>query len=237
MIAKGEAATKHAMTTSKPMRGVRDTLPKKRPQIKLRHGQALWLLATLGYRGSASGATFREYIKSLRKLGIPFGSEKFLTKQGRRLADYSYCRVMELALTLSLRVYHIVPDSVLKGIIQYRGHLDQLYCRAYAQRDSGPGRPIVIAVAGRKSIVLRGVFLDLNIRFSGGHLVRFGPPKLLPAIAALQQFSLGTSLARPLMPIALSILSEQVVSLALRAPYVRSGPRGHSDQRGHSAPS
>ena len=57
--------------------------------------------------------------------------EKFQTKHRRRLADYSYCHVMELALTLSLRVYHVVPDSVLREVIHYRSPLFRLYRKAY----------------------------------------------------------------------------------------------------------
>jgi hypothetical protein len=165
----------------------------------------------------------------LRKLGIPFEREKFQTKHKRRLADYSYCRMMELAVTLSLRVYHVVPDSMLGGIIRYRSHLDRLYRRAYAQRASGAGRPIVVKVKGQPPIAFRGLFLDLNIKFAGGHMVRFGPPKLLPSIEALERFSQSTASAMPLVPMNLSLLSEQIIALALRAPDIRSGPHVHAD--------
>jgi hypothetical protein len=224
-----KCATSPVVVSIRARRAKPDCLPDKLPPITLRHGQALWLLTELGYRGPVSSSAFYEYIKSLRKLGIPFGNEKFLTKVGKRLAGYSYCRTMELTLTLSLRVYHVVPDALLRGIVQYRNQLDRFYRRAYRQRDSGPGSPIKIEVEGHEPIELRGVFLDLNVRFSGGQLVRFGPPKLLSPVEALRKFSQGTSLARPLMPINLSGLSEQVVSKALRAPQVRSGPRSASD--------
>ncbi len=135
---------------------------------------------------------------------------------------------MELALTLSLRVYHVVPDALLRKIVEYRDQLDDLYRRAYRQRDSGPGLPIVINIEGDDPIELRGIFLDLNVRFSGGQLVRFGPPRLLSAVEALRKFSQGTSLARPLMPINLSYLAEKIVSKALEAPEIRSGPRRSS---------
>jgi hypothetical protein len=63
---------------------------------------------------------------------------KFRTKEGaRRLAEYSYCHLMELAIVLSLRVYHIVPDSVIKGIIRYRSQLHRFYGQAHAQRRTG----------------------------------------------------------------------------------------------------
>lgn len=198
-----------------------NVLPKKLPPIKLRYGQVMWLLTELGCADAVSRSAFHEYMKSLRKLGIPFGRERFQTKRGRRLAEHSYWHVMELAVALSLRVYHVVPDSVLRGIIHNRSRLHQLYRRAYVQRRSGPGRPIVIKVKGREPIELRGLFLDLGIRFSGGHLVHFGPPKLLSSSEALRQFSRA---AGPFLPMSLSLLSERVVALARRAPDIRSGP-------------
>jgi hypothetical protein len=198
-----------------------DVLPNKLPPIKLRYGQVKWLLTELGYGNAVSQSAFHEYMRSLRKLGIPFGHEKFQTKHGRRLAEHSYCHVMELAVALSLRVYHVVPDSVLQGIIHYRRRLHTLYRRAYVMRRSGLGSPIVINVRGDRPIELRGLFLDLGIQFSGGHLVSFGPPKLLSSCEALKQFSQAT---RPFLPISLSLLTEQVVVLAQRAPGIRSGP-------------
>jgi hypothetical protein len=197
-------------------------LPKQLPSISLRHGQVLWLLAELGYRGVVSRETFYEYIKSLRKLGIPFGGEKFRTKRGRRLAYYSYFQIMELAITLSLRVYQVVPDSVLRGIIRYRGRLNIFYQRAYVHRRTGVGRPIVINVSGHRPVELRGLFLDLDIKFLGGGLVRFGPPKLLSAMETLALFGGMSSTGRT--PLSLSRLSEEVVALALDAPVIRSGP-------------
>jgi hypothetical protein len=236
MVAKIECATAQPLGLLRQPWGEAACLPDKLPSIRLRHGQALWLLSELGYRGSVSTDTFYEYVKSLRKLGIPFGHEKFRTKHKRRLADYTYCRIMELAVTLSLRVYHVVPDSVLKGIVRYRSRLDRLYRRAYAQRYSGAGRPVVIEPEGGRPIVFRGLFLDLNIEFSSGQLVRFGPPKLLSAIEALQRFHRTTEPARPLLPMSLSILSEKIISAALQAPDIHSGPQGKCDSRAAGQP-
>jgi hypothetical protein len=211
--------------SSRPsLQDVDGVLPKKLPKIQLRHGQVLWLLTELGYRGIVSESAFFEYVKSLRKLGIPFGHERFQTKRSKRLARYSYCHLMELAMTLSLRVYHVVPDAVLRGIVRYRGRLYQFYRRAYAQRRNGAGRQIFIRIKGHNPIELHGLFLDLNIEFAGGHLVRFGPPKLLSATETLARFSEGTSSGRVFIPLSLSLLSERVIALALRAPNIRSGP-------------
>jgi hypothetical protein len=61
---------------------------------------------------------------------------------------------MELATVLSLRVYHVVPDAVLKGIASHRRQLYRLYRRAYAERRSGAGKPTVITVGACEPIEL-----------------------------------------------------------------------------------
>jgi hypothetical protein len=144
----------------------------------------MWLLMRLGYGAGVSRTTFYEYIKSLRKLGIPFGQGS-IKSQDKTLADYTYCDVMELAITLSLRVYHVVPDSVLREIIRNRARLHQLYRRSYTQRQTGNGSPTFLVSKDGRSIEMRGLFLDLGIRFSGGQLVKFGPLKLLSRGEAL----------------------------------------------------
>jgi hypothetical protein len=202
------------------------SLPRSNPpRIKLRYGQVMWLLTELGYSKGVRRETLHEYLKGLRKLGIPFGHVKFQTeKGGRRLAEYSYCHLMELAIVFSLRVYHVIPDSVLKGIIRHRDRLQRFYRRAYTQRHSGAGTPLVVELDDHAPIELRGLFLDLDIKFSGGHLVRFGPPKLLSPIKALELFNEGAMTGRTFLPMSLSLLSEKVVTLALAAPRIRSGP-------------
>jgi hypothetical protein len=146
-------------------------------------------------------------------------------------AHYDYCDVMELAITLSLRVYHVVPDSVLKGIMRYRPQLHQLYRKAYADRQAGKGRPVLFRPNPGAPITLHGCFLDLGIKFSGGQLVKFGPPRLLApkdalAIAAQRMLSVETSL-----PFGVSALAERVVTLALAPPRIRRGPTGERSVR------
>jgi hypothetical protein len=201
-----------------------EDLPRELPHIELHHGEALWVLARLGFQGIATKSTFYEYIKSLRKLGTPFERGKIgLARRG--LANYSYCHLMELALALTLRVYHVVPDSVLAEIIRFRSILYRHYRRAYAERQTGIGAPIKVETVGHASIHTRGVFLDLQINFSGGKLVSFGPPKLLSPFEALTIFAEHDVAARAFLPISLSLLSERLVSTALRAPQIRRGPK------------
>jgi hypothetical protein len=201
-------------------------LPKTLPAIKLHHGEAIWVLSRLGYQGAATNSTFYEYIKSLRKLGSPFERGTIGCPGG--LADYTYCHLMELALVLTLRVYYFVPDSVLSGIVRYRTRLYHHYRRAYAERFTGIGAPVVVKATGHSPIHVRGMFLDLQINFSGGKLVHFGPPKPLSPFGALATFAQRDVAARALLPINLSLLSERLVATALRAPPIRRGPRATS---------
>ena len=187
----------------------------------------IWLLVALGHSDGVAEQTFYEYIKSLRKLGIPFGYRS-IKSRNKTLADYHYCDVMELAMTLALRVYHIVPDSVLRAIVRNRARLRRLYCRAYAERKAGMGSPVFLATPKGAPIELRGHFLDLGIRFSGGHLVKFGPPRLLSPEAALALSARRMLSAETSLPLGLSALAEQVVALALAATLIRRGPPAHT---------
>jgi hypothetical protein len=198
-------------------------LPVSLPDIALRHGEALWVLRRLGFAGPVRSSTFYEYIKSLRKLGVPFAHGTVgYGRKGR--ANYSYAHLMELALILTLRVYHVVPDSVLNEIVRHRARLYRCYLRAYADRDRRLGAPLLVNAQARR-LSMRGVFLDLQIIFSGGTLARFGPPKLLSPFEALVVFAKHDNAARALLPINLSRLAERVVAAALAAPVMRPGPR------------
>jgi hypothetical protein len=130
---------------------------------------------------------------------------------------------MELALVLTLRVYHVVPDSILAEIIRYRRTLYRYYRRAYADRELRTR--ISVQSSKRLPIEVRGIFLDLQINFSGGTLTGFGPPRLLSPFEGLVAFAERDIAARAMLPINISLLSERLVSTALQAPVIRTGPR------------
>lgn len=215
------------MTTSSSGRqDSRQSLPSRLPPIRLRLGQVLWILAQMGFQGNATKSTFYEYLKSLRKLGTPFPrGEPGYERKGR--ANYSYCHLAELALMLmlTLRVYHVVPDAVLAEIVRHRRTLYRHYRRAYLDRASGLGAPMTIDVAGQSPLIMRGAFLDLQLNFSGGTLTGFGPPRLISPYEALRLIIGQDLAARAFLPLNLSLLSERLVSAALQAPPVRTGPQ------------
>jgi hypothetical protein len=216
-----DAGSMTASSARIQLRSSHEELPASLPEITLQHGEALWVLANLGFQGAASKSTFYEYIKSLRKLGTPFARGKLARRRG--LANYSYEHLMELVLVLTLRVYHVVPDSILISIVRHRAMLYRHYRRAYAERHSGLGAPITVQSPGHVLIQMQGVFLDLQINFSGGKLTSFGPPLLLSPFEALTRFIQHDSAARALLPINLSRLSERLVAAVLRCPIIRKG--------------
>lgn len=180
----------------------------------------MWVLLRLGYGSGVTESTFSEYLKSLRKLGIPFGGR--LSRPGERIrAQYSYSHIMELALVQSLRIYHFVPDSILREIEKNRDKLREFYRRAYTLRATGEGAPVSCEIRGRKPIEMRGLFLDLNIKFSGGQMINFGPPKLLSPADTLARFAGCVQSGGSYLPINLSYLAEQVVTLGLSPPGKR----------------
>jgi hypothetical protein len=201
-----------------------DKLPAALPNINLHHGEAVWLMTQLGFRGRTSKSTFNEYLKSLRKLGTPFERGSLgMTRRG--LANYTYFHLMELALALLLRVYQVIPDTVLTAFVRHRKSLYRHYQKAYRYRYTGLGTPLIIESTNKRTISLRGVFLDIRITFSGGRLVNSGRPKLLSPFEALSIFAASDHASRAFLPINLSFLSERVVKLSLSAPLIRRGPR------------
>ena len=55
----------------------------------------------------------------------------------RARAQCTYNHIMELALIQAFRVYHVVPDSILREIEKNRDRLQELYRRAYTLRSKG----------------------------------------------------------------------------------------------------
>jgi len=180
--------------------------------IALRYGRVVEILEQMGFRGQASHSTFNEYIKSLRKLGIPVFGQK-ATRRGRVIM-YSFENTMDLVLALLLRVYGTVPDPVLKGFLAARRTLHPIYRRAYAERRSGLGKPIRLAL-GSGTIEVAGVFLDLRLVYAGGRLLSFGPPEAISPGQALARYAASEVATAVFMPIRLSPLCEEVAHLAL----------------------
>jgi hypothetical protein len=193
------------------------------PAIALSHGAALWVLSELGFRGGSSVSTFNAYLKSLRRLGIPFTESEVGHGAGHPVV-YGYRHLMEISLALAMRFYLAIPDKVLSEIVRWRPQLLRLYRRAFTERNTGRGAPIRLGQAPN-TCEMHGAYLDLRMRFAGGQLMRLGPPQLLTPFEAIRRFANVDPSSRATMPLPLSALSTEIVRLATAAPHIRPGPR------------
>lgn len=193
------------------------------PDVQLTHGRAVGVLQTMGFSAGVTRPTFNHYIKSLRRLGVPFAHGKAGTGVGKPVR-YSYNHLMELCVALTLRIYGSLPDPVLVGIIQFREELYALYRRAYLEYATGLGAPVRIRAEGRAEFEMSGVYLDLRIQFGGGRAIEFGPPRVLSPFEALRVYAKLETPGRAHLPFNLSTLAIALVECAETAPKFRRGP-------------
>ena len=204
------------------------------PDLQLSHGRAVWVLDQMGFAAGVTPRTFNHYVKSLRRLGVPFAYGEIGTGSGRPVR-YSFNHLMELCLALTLRIYGILPDPVLGGLVRFRHELYGLYRRAYLEYETGLGAPVQISVPGRTELEISGVWLDLRIRFGGRRTFEFGPPRLLSPFEALRVFSKLDTPGRAHLPLNLSSLAIGLVECAELAPAIRRGPSPHPATPGRGA--
>ena len=198
----------------------RDRTP---PYLALSHGQTKRVLTSMGYATGITDKTFDYYIKSLRKLGVPFGTP--VSPRGQRqLALYDFHHLMELSLALTLRVYWTLPDAVLQGIVENRQALYQIYDTAYTDAVDGVGASIRITTKVGPPFTMCGVYLDPQIHYAGGRLLRMGTPKIVSPTEALKIYGTDFATSRAHLPINVSYLALRIVECAQDVPKVRPGP-------------
>lgn len=189
------------------------------PSLALTHGQTLWLLTEIGLHRGAGRSTFNYYVKSLRKLDIPFPRGKG-QELGHRHVRYTSEEVMELAIALLLRVYGILPDQVVVGLRNFRSRLYPIYRQAYAHAHDSAVQSVHLRTSTGETIVLRGFYLDLNIRHERGRTITFGPPRTVSADDAIRSYAGADEPARPYLPLNLSSIAERILLQAPNAPRV-----------------
>lgn len=197
------------------------------PDLQLAHGRAVWVLGRMGFAAGVTPGTFNHYVKSLRKLGVPFAHGEISTGTGKPVR-YSFNHLMELCLALTLRIYGTLPDPVLDGLLRFRHELYGLYRRAYLEYETGIGASVRITASGRTEFEMSGAYLDLRIRFGGGRTFEFGPPRLLSPFEALRVYSKLETPGRAHLPLNLSALTINLVECAEMAPMFRRGPLPHA---------
>jgi hypothetical protein len=184
-------------------------------------------MGELGLRQGVSASTFNYYVKSLRKLGIPFEKGKGQS-QGRSNVTYDFEELMELTLALLLRVYGWLPDDVANGLRTFRGDLRAIYRQAYLDSLKHIHRPACLSTAKGRSIEVGGLFLDLNIRYSARHIIEFGPPRAISPVEAMLAYGVSHSPARAYLPLNVTAIAEMIIGRGHEAPSVRQ--KRHADR-------
>jgi hypothetical protein len=199
-----------------PASGETDAIPR----LALTHGQTIWLMTELGLHHGVSTPTFNYYIKSLRKLGIPFEKGKGQS-EGHRHVRYDFEELMELTVALLLRVYGTLPDTVVAGLRNFRDDLRPIYRRAYLDSMKRTHPAARISERGGSRITVDGLFLDLNIRYSAGRMIQFGPPKAMSPFEAVTTFARSEVPARSYLPLNVTVVAEMIVGRTRVLPSIR----------------
>lgn len=201
------------------------------PALALTHGQTIWLMTELGLHRGVSTSTFNYYVKSLRKLGIPFEKGKGQS-EGHRHVTYDFEELMELTLALLLRVYGTVPDAVLAGLRNFREDLRPIYRQAFFDSVSRTFPVARVAERGGSHLAIDGLFLDLNIRYSAGQMIEFGPPKAMSPFEAIAIFAHAEVPSRSYLPLNVTAVAELIVGRTRVLPSIR---RGRGARQAHAA--
>jgi hypothetical protein len=209
------------------VRGKSLIVPDAIPEIALARAQALWVLSQFGFRTGGSHSTLLEYIKLLRRFGLPFSPDE--STDGHRHI-YRYEHLMELGVALSFRLHRILPWDVTKVLIEHRSHLRQIYRRAYLERKSGIGEPVQIKIGTHRKFSASGVYLDLNFSYIDDRLVSSGGPQTRSAAEAIEIYVQQDPGSQVRPPLPLSRLASEIVRLALNAPPTRKISKTFSGQ-------
>ena len=169
-----------------------------------------------------SKSTFNHYVKSLRRLGIPFARRKDTSERGPGVT-YNFEDLMELTLALHLRVYGILPNVVTDGLLSYRANLRPIYRQAYRNSQKRIYPAARVSTPDGKQLMVQGLFLDLNIRYSAKQAIQFGPPKALSPFEAVSVFAHSEIAGRSYLPLNLTAVAEMITERTRFTPTI---PRG-----------
>jgi hypothetical protein len=193
------------------------------PRLALTHGQTIWVLSELGFHHGVSTSTFNHYVKSLRRLDVPFGRGKGQS-EGRRNITYDFDELIELALALLLRVYGVLPDRVVEGLRTFRKALRPIYRQAYFELTEHRYPPARVSAESGRLVELTGLYLDLNIRYSACQMMlEFGPPKAISPFEAVLLYAKAEAPARSYLPLNLSAIADMIIARTRTLPAKRRG--------------
>jgi hypothetical protein len=193
--------------TAIPPRKKQRSSPESAPASSLTHSQALWTLQEIGLSLGSDFATFAHYVKSLRKLGVPF--ERRDDAASRKWVIYEFEPMMELAVALALHVYGTLPDAIPTALRNHRERLYLIYDKAITSSVSD--WRISVRIEGLTATEISGVYLELGLAFEDGRVVEAGSPSALSAREPIERFALSNAAARSWLPLNLSRLAFQII--------------------------
>jgi hypothetical protein len=194
--------------------------------LALGHGQARWVLSTLGLHAGEDEPTFDSYIKSLRRDGVPFAPKELGVGAGHNLT-YRYVHLMELAVALALRTQGILSRDIVGLLAHYRTTLRPFYRQAWLERESGLGAPreVIINSDTRSTRRISGTYLDLMLTYSERGMLHAPRPTLLDPVQALDYYMAYHESVYPRPPLPVSQYAQNIVALSKHAPEIKRGRR------------
>jgi hypothetical protein len=139
----------------------------------------------------------------------------------RHNVTYDFEDLMELSIALILRVYGTLPDAILAGLRSFRTELRPIYRRAFRDLLVHEHPAAQISEAGGLKIRMNGLYLDLNIRYSAGQIVAFGPPKAISPFEAVSLYAHSEGPSRSYLPLCVSAVAGMIVARARIIPPIR----------------
>jgi hypothetical protein len=122
-----------------------------------------------------------------------------------------------------LRVYGWLPDDVVAGLRNYRDDLRPIYRQAYVDSFRQVYPAARLSTPTRDRLTVQGLFLDLNIRYSAGRMVEFGPPRAMSPFEALSLYAHSELPARSYLPLNVTAVAELIISRTRVLPSIRRG--------------
>jgi hypothetical protein len=199
---------------------MRDLLRIER--LSLSHGQALWVLNDLNLHGGGDGQTFDNYIKSLRRDGVPFAPDEVGVGRGHNL-KYRFPHLMELAVALALRTQGILSRDVVGLLAFHRSLLRAHYRQAWIERERELGAAKTVVINGTIERLISGTYLDLSLTYNANGALSMSEPKLIDPAEAFDHYMGHHRQVYPRPPLLISQFAEDIVRLAEVAPEIRRG--------------
>jgi hypothetical protein len=192
--------------------------------LALSHGQVRWVLSGLGLHGGGDGQTFDNYLKSVRRDGVPFSSEELGVGAGHNL-KYRYHHMMELAVALALRTQGILSRDIVGLLAHHRTVLRSYYRRAWLEREDKLGSTKEVVINGTIRRVISGTYLTLELTYNAHGVLSMWEPRLIDAVEAFDHYMGRHQSVYPRPPLPISEFAADIVRLAKQAPEVKRGRR------------